>query len=264
MMFYDESERRKLLADYRVYRDMLVSWEDEYLDDDNPSQETLKKYSEISKKLTDIASKYTKMTPVIPVSRCPYSGEVTYYSIDTFGIDGPWWDYTKPLRAVNNTPETFHTLTGAMKLNGAPEKTQHQVRPGPERPYVIKEILEEEGVKAVISTVPVGKHTGYAVFYYKDDPNNSVEVSRLWGSYRWEKVDRFGKLVFIEPNERDLTYDFNLNTWVEGGKLLWLQPGDKEFTLRTGVSGCPYIGMDGDERFQIIIDGKVTYMEEEE
>jgi hypothetical protein len=30
------------------------------------------------------------------------------------------------------------------------------------------------------------------------------------------------------------------------------------------VNGCPYLDVGGDERFQIIIDGKITYKEEEE
>ncbi|MCJ7732677.1 hypothetical protein MUP51_10215 [Candidatus Bathyarchaeota archaeon] len=264
MIYYDMTEHGKLLADYKVYRDMLLDWEDAHLDDDKPSTETLNKYTEISKKITEITQKYLKMTPVIPLSRCPYSGEVTYYSIDHFGIDGPWWDYTKPLRALSNLPVTFHTVTGSLKLNGKPERMQFQVRPGPERPYLIKQLIESPGVKAVISTAQIGKHTGCMVFYYKEDVNTSVEPARLWGQYLWESIDRWGKRIYLEPDERDFSYIFNLEDWVEEGKLLWIQPDDKEFTLRTGVNGCPYLNMVGDTRFQIIIDGEVTHREDEE
>jgi len=264
MIYYDAAERGKILADYKVYKDMLLDWEDKHLEEDNPSEETLKKYTEISKKITEITLKYLQMTPVIPVSRCPYSGEVTYYSIDNLGIDGPWWDYTKPLRAFGNLPVTFHTLTGSLKLNGEPEKTQHQVRPGPEKPYLIKRLIETPGVKAVLSAIQIGKHTGNMIAYYKEDMNIPVEPARLWGQYLWEKVDRFGNRVYLEPDDHDYSYVFNLEDWVDEGKLLWIQPGDTEFTLRTGVNGCPYIDMDGNTRFQIIINGEVTYMEEEE
>jgi uncharacterized protein (DUF427 family) len=264
MIYYDQSERGKILADYKVYRDMLVGWEDEHLDEDKPSKETMDKYTEIIKKITEITQKYLRMTPVIPISRCPYSGEVTYYSIDHYGIDGPWWDYTKPLRALSNLPVTFHTVTGSLNLEGKPERTQHQVRPGPEKPYLIKELIEAEGIKAVVSTAQIGKHMGCMIVYYKETVDTPVMPARIWGQYLWEKIDRWGKRVYLEPDERDYSYVFNLEDWVDEGKLLWIQPGDTEFTLRTGVNGCPYIGMDGDTRFQIIIDGEVTYKEEEE
>lgn len=264
MIYYDKVERSKLLAEYKIYKDMLVDWEDEHLDDDKPSKEVMDRYSEISKKITDISKEYLKKTPTIPISRCPYSSEVTYYSIDNIGIDGPWWDYTKPLRAMSNLPMTFHTITGSMKLSGNTEFTSHQVRPGPEKPYLIKQLIEAEGVKAVISTIQIGNHTSYVVVYFKEEVDLEVEPAKIWGQYIWERIDRTGKRVYLEPSEREFSYIFELTNWVEEGKFLWIQPGDKEFTLRTGVDGCPYIGVDGDERFQIIIDGEVTYMEEEE
>jgi len=264
MIYYDETTRRQILAEYQVYQDMLRNWEDEYLDDDNPPETALNQYAEIMRKLKEAALRYMRMTPVIPLSRCPYTGEVAYYSIDYYGIDGPWWDYTRPLRSWGNLPVTFHTVTGSLKLNGPPERTMHQVRPGPERPYLIKQLIETNGVKAVISSIQIGKHSGCAVFYYVEDVNTPVEPARIWGQYLWEKIDRFGNRVHLEPDERDFSHIFNLTDWVERGKLLWIAPGDKSFTLRTGVNGCPYLDMGGDERFQVIIDGKISYLEEEE
>lgn len=264
MVYYNDTERGKLLADYQVYKDMLVEWEDEYLDEESPSTSTLDKYNELSKKIAEVSQEYLKKTPVIPISRCPFSSEVAYYGTDHYGIDGPWWDYTKPLRGLSNLPVTLHAITGALKLEGSPEKTAHQVRPGPQKPYLVKQLIEVEGVKAVISSIKIGAHTGFMVVYYKEEIDTQVEPTRLWGQNIWEKVDRFGNRVYLEPVENDFSYVFNLEDWVAEGKLLWIQPGDKEFTLRTGVNGCPYIGVDGDTRFQIIIDGEVTYMEEEE
>lgn len=263
MIYYDEAERGKILADYRKIHEELRGWEEKYLEEDEPNPETLNQYSEITRKINEVAGRYLRMTPVIPLSRCPYSGEVTYYSIDHIGIDGPWWDYTRPLRAVSGTPVRFHTMTGSLKLEGDPEESAQQVRPGPERPYVIPQLLDQPGVKAVISTVKIGGHTGYPVVYYKEDVNAQVEPARIWGMYLWQTVDRFGKLVHLEPDESDFSQDFDLTDWVDRGKLLWVKPGDTEFTLRTGVNGCPYLNVEGDTRFQIIIDGEVTHIEEE-
>ncbi len=264
MMFFDKTERDRILADYYVQVEMLRGWEDEHLDDDNPSEAILDKYTGIAKKITELTKTYVERTPVIPISRCPFSGEVAYLSVDQYGIDGPWWNYTKPLRATGNLPVTFHTITGSLKLGSPFTKTDHQVRPGPEKPYLIKQLIQAEGVKAVISSIKIGPDSGFVVIYYTEEVDTPVEPANLWGQHLWEKIDRFGNRVFLEVDESDFSYIFNLNDWIQEGKLLWIQPDDNEFTLRTGVINCPYLGVDGDERFQIIIDGELTYPEEEE
>jgi len=263
VIYYDEAERRKILEIYYNALDELDNW---YLDnqEDEVSAEEMDKFDSVTRKMNEASSKYLRMTPKVPMSRCPFSGMVSYHSIDHYGIDGPWWNYTKPLRPVEDLPVTFFAITGSMLLGGVPEKTGHQVRPGPEKPYIVKQILERPGFRAVISKIMVGNHVAYPVFYYSEDVEPVSEVTRNWGTYLWMRRDRNGRYGYLEPDERGLEYDFDLSKWVEQGKLLWILPGDTSMTLRNGVSGCPYLNIGGAEKFQIIIDGEVTHEEEEE
>ncbi len=262
MIYYDNDERSRLLAEFNLQKEMLNSWYDEHSDE--ATEQDLERFSEITKKVSELSGKYVDGTPVIPMSRCPFTREVAYHSIDNYGIDGPWWDYTKPLRPVENLPVTFFTMTGSMKLAAGIENTAQQVRPGPEAPYVIKQILEQPGFKAVISTVMVGDHTGYPVFYFSEDVNPQAEPARIWGQYLWQRMDRDGRYVHLVPDDAEFDYDFDLTGWVREGKLLWIAPGDPTFTLRNGVDGCPYLSTGGGHEFQIIIDGEVTIQTEED
>ena len=262
MIYYDKAERSRILADLNIQKEMLSSWNEEHSED--PSEQDLAQLSEITKKVSELADRYVNMTPVVPMSRCPYTREVAYHSIDLYGLDGPWWDYSKPLRPVEDLPVTFFTVTGSMKLGENVENTRQQARPGPEAPYVIKQLIGVPGIKAVISTVKVGDHTGYPVFYYSENVNPEVEPARNWGQYMWQRMDRDGRYVHLVPDETEFDYDFDLTKWVKEGKLYWIAPSDPTFTLRNGVDDCPYLSIGGGHEFQIIIDGEVTIQTEEE
>lgn len=263
-MYYDQDERRKVLDKYNDALKALVDWDYKQQDKDDVSDHDMLRYDQMANMLTAAAQEYTRKTPVIPVSRCPISKQVAYHSIDYYGIDGPWWDYTKPLRPVESLPVTFFTSTGAMKLNGPVTYTNHQVRPGPEAPYVVRHLIESDEIKAVISSIKVGQNQAYMVFYYSGSDTPSAEPTRLWGMYRWERADKYGRVGHLEIDDRDYVYDFDLMRWVRMGKLLWIAPNDPTMTLREGVQGCPYLNIEGSKKFQIIIDGEVSYPEEEE
>lgn len=46
---------------------------------------------------------------------------------------------------------------------------------------------------------------------------------------------------------------------MRSGKLLWIAPGDESITLRQGVEGCPYLGLEGPRELAFIKNGKVRY-----
>lgn len=264
MIFYDQDERRKVLDEYNDALKELIDWDYAQQEKETTSDQDELRYDQMSERLTEATNEYTQKTPVIPLSRCPVSQQVTYHSIDYYGIDGPWWDYTKPMRPLESLPVTFFTSTGAMDLKGLVPHTNHQVRPGPERPYVVKHLMESDEVQAVISSIKVGKAQAHMVFYYSDQETPGVEPTRLWGMYQWERADQYGRVGHLEIDDSDYVYDFDLKKWVENGKLLWIAPNDPTMTLRGGVNGCPYLSVGGGKKFQIIIDGEISYPEEEE
>ena len=79
----------------------------------------------------DLRARYQAGLPFLPVSRCPFSRQVVYHSLDPFGTDGLWWNYTAPVRPVENLPVTFHGITGALALNGPPDTCPVPLRAGP-------------------------------------------------------------------------------------------------------------------------------------
>jgi len=228
--------------------------------------------------LSEAREEYRRSVPVVPLSRCPYTMQVVYHSIDHYGLDGLWWDNEVPIRPVDVLPATFFTLCGALKFGGAVEKTPFPVRPGPEVPYVVPEVLSTPGIKAVISSTTVGEHTAYPIFYFIENWETAPEPMNLWGARYWQYLDADGVLkhneygvVPIEDDsyleeaegdessegeDTDYTFDFDLKKWVEQGKLLWIEPGDGTFTLKTGVAGCPYLNLEGSRAFTVIRDGE--------
>ena len=232
---------------------------------------------ELQARLSAAREEYRQNLPVLPLSRCPYTMQVVYHSIDPYGLDGLWWDNQVPIRPVEVLPSTFFTLNGALKFGGEIEKTPFPVRPGPEVPYIVPEVLSAPGFKAVVSSTTVGAHTAYPIFYFVENWDSAMEPMNIWGANYWSYLDREGGYKYNEyggiPVEDDsytedyeggsdggddaeYTHDFDLRKWVEQGKLMWIAPGDGAFNLRTGASGCPYLDMPGSRVFSVVRDGE--------
>ncbi|MCX7019419.1 MAG: zinc ribbon domain-containing protein [Candidatus Sumerlaeota bacterium] len=204
---------------------------------------------------------YREKAPVLQLSRCPFTKAVYAHSIDPYGIDGLWWDYRAPNRPLELLGGNIVAFTGAMRLGTPLESMPFLCRPGPGVPFVVPRILEREGVRAVISSLPIGVHTGYVIVYFGNPAPNDLEGFNDWGTddYQFESgPDRFGwdKSYSVLSD-----YDFELEKWLVAGKLLWIATNDTELTLRENVTGCPYIGLKGIRKPQLIQDGEVWHEE---
>jgi hypothetical protein len=276
---FTEKERRKLLNDY--FRDQERAEELDYevaTTVGEASETVVQELDSLRSKISDALDLYRLNVPVLPLSRCPITRQVAYHSIDVYGLDGLWWDNQVPIRPVDVLPSTFIMVLGALKLGPSLEKAPFPVRPGPEAPYVVPEVLSNPNVKAVVSTVKVGVHTAYPIFYYGLDWEKDLEPMNNWGANHWSYLDRDGNLRYNEygvipisddsyledleeapdDDEEDIEYtvDYDLRRWLEEGKLLWIEPGDPTFTLREGASGCPYLDLPGSRVFSLIVDGE--------
>jgi hypothetical protein len=187
---------------------------------------------------------YRATIPVVPIARCPHTGEVARHSLDTYGLDGLWWHADDACRPSETPPPTFFALTGALRLAGEPEYTAFPVRPGPGVPYVLPRLLELEGMRAVVSSVPVGRHTGYPVVYFADPAPEGVHPPTTWG-------------LAAETDVHE-EHDFDLAPWIERGKLLWIAPGDDELALHDDLAGCPFLDLEGTRQSQLISEGRVS------
>ena len=209
---------------------------------------------------------YEGWVPRVPVARCPHTGQMALFPIDTVDLDGWFWEYESPARPYhwNELPPTWLAMAGAMRLRQPLASVSFEARPGPEVPYVIPRILDyREDVRAVIAEVPVGPHTGWAITYFALE-QIPVKLVSTWGeaTYHWRSGD--GGWHWEDggwtPEYFDFNVgdnDYNLGPWLRSGKLLWIVPGDSELTLRSGEAGCPYTGLTGSHNMAYVHDGQI-------
>lgn len=210
----------------------------------------------LSDTLSEIMDQYLRGVPKVPLSRCPLTGAMVIHSLDLFGIDGPWWDSKYPARPVEDLPQTFIDVKGAMHLNEPIEETPFVVRPGPDVPFVIPSVLQQVGVIAVLSSVKVGNHDGYVTCYFSEEKGSVSLVGNPWGMAVHSRTDegdnQFG---WVEVDIPSNLMDFDLEKWIVTGKLQWISPLDPMLLLHTGVEDCPYICLEGVRKNQVIYNG---------
>jgi len=230
----------RLRAGLRTMLDDLVESED-----DGDEMELLEA-------LDDVTDAYLAALPRIDVARCPFTGATATIAIDTYGIDGPWWNALAALRPVETRPATLVAFTGALRLTEGVERTRHLVKPGPGAPYVLPRLLAHEGVRAVIRAVGVGAHLGWTITYFAERFPADAPRANDWGADHHPTADGWDAV----PDHGEVR-DFDLARWIEGGRLAWIAPGDATLTPRGTTDGCPYLGLAGVRSIQRVEGGEV-------
>ena len=200
---------------------------------------------------------YVEGTPIVALSRCPFTDEVVYHSIDTFGLDGLWWKYLAPARRAEVLPASCFAVTGAVRLAPTVERGPFLCVPGPEVPYVIPRLLELPGMTAVISSLPIGDHDGFAVVYFAEPVPVRARRANRWGASDYWFRDENGAERWSEVPEDEGEFDFDLGPWIEAGRVRWIAPGDAGLRLNESTAGCPYIGLDGRSEVLRVQNGRV-------
>ena len=251
---FTEIERRLLLGEYDLLLDKVRYLKSTRQDDPDHTKTEIEEYEKRRNALWD---EYLEKLPRLPISRCPFTGQVVYHSFDPYGIDGLWWNYESSARpSFEELPHTFCVITGALKLENGVENTRFLVKPGPGAPYVIPRLLDHEMVKAVLYSLPVGKHTGYAIVYFAEFPISDVKWPNHWGMSHYSQGKNGADFRWYETYDDEDTYDFNLKPWIKSGKLQWIMAGDKDFVLHSSVTGCPYLDLPGERKILRIQSGK--------
>lgn len=260
-MSFTIEERNKVLT---IYNNFMILRQEAY-DAVNEGQSTPAleaQYEKAQGKINEMAEDYIKGLPIIPLSRCPFTNEIVSHSIDTFGIDGLWWNNESPQRPEEKLPKTFFGFTGAIKTAQPVEKFSFICSPGPEIPFVVPRLLVHPEIKAVIYSVKVGNHTAYPIFYFAQPMIYDVERINEWGTENYSYENAKGEAIWDSNFLLSEDYDFELAKWIEQGKLYWIKPEDSTMTLNDTVQGCPYIGLEGRKEISFIQDGEVWYNEE--
>lgn len=237
------SERAALLREYFEAREKLydLSYRQEQMD----TAERAAQIAALGDRLADLWDRYVASVPVLPISRCPFTGAEVTHSLDTAGLDGLWWNYEAPARPSETLPRTYFALAGAVRLGEPLESFPFQCMPGPEVPYVVPRLLARPEVRAVVSSVQVGPHTAYPIFYFADPFTGYISRVNTWGTAEFWFDGPDGRQVWDSVDDERADFDFDLERWIQAGKLLWIAPGDARLTLRSHTRACPYIGLRG-------------------
>lgn len=199
---------------------------------------------ELASDLVDLERRYARGVPRPVVSFDPISGEPFRLGIDTFGLDGFWWEVDGPQRPSDEPlPLTWYAFTGALRLREPYEDNGFTVKLGPVAPYVVPRVLQREGVVAVVSTVAVGHHDGWLVTYFAPWPHPPGKRINEWARTSYRVRTEPGPFGWDVALDYPVEWDFDLGPWVEAGKLLWTDPADPGSPPLRGTRGCPYLGL---------------------
>ncbi len=211
-------------------------------------------------RIFELRHRYVDELPATPIARHPFNGSVVTAAIDTAGLDGPFWDAENPARPAETMPAAFVVYSGAMRLaQDQIEHTPYLCLPGPPVPFVVPDLLGREGVQAVLVTVAVGPHTGYAVSYFSTRPSEPPPLPNEWGRREYWLRDDGQPVHMATSYDEWPAPDFELRPWIDNGKLAWVAPGDITLRLERRPDGCPYVGLasDSDHRFQRVQLGRI-------
>lgn len=203
-------------------------------------------------------AEFAERVPRVPIGRCPICDHVLEFPIDLEGLDSPWWWdlFPQPFTAPKAC-EHFQLLLGAVDLQGRQpvEVDTWSAIVGPGAPYVIRRLLEMEGVKAVVSRFTLG--TGdfaYPITYFSEEPIPQTDLHQEWRKESWIIKNEDGAPVGHEiAND---AWEFDLGEWFDEEKLYWIEPGDADMVLRTGRPN-PYESASGTHQKQIVASGRV-------
>lgn len=252
------SRRQKLLGEFNRAKKEIASLGTQFNAAGTGKQSGIeKKLNDASKQFHQALEAYETGLPRHELSRCPFTGVPVKLAIDTFGLDGPWWDFEAAARPLDEQLPSVFAFSGAMDIKSTPPKTPFLCKPGPGAPFVVPRLLVNPAVKAVISTIKVGKLTAWPVFYFAEEtPYDLVRIND-WGRDYYVAETAHGEGYTMETYDYYIDYDFDLEFYIRSGRLLWIEPGDEKLKLNSTIDHCPYLGLKG-RQFPIAIhNGKL-------
>ena len=202
-------------------------------------------WRDVQAELAALEHEYARRVPRPVVSYDPIGGQPFRLGIDTFGLDGFWWEVDGPRRPSDEPlPLTWYAFNGAMRLVEPYEDNGFAVKVGPVAPFVVPRLLRRPGVVAVISQLAIGRHTGWLTVYFAPwpDPPPGKRVNE-WARRSYRVRTDEGPFGWDSALDYPVEWDFDLAPWLELGKARWVPPSDPGAPARRGTVGCPYLGL---------------------
>ncbi|WP_111706594.1 zinc ribbon domain-containing protein [Lutibacter citreus] len=253
-------ERNKIIATIFQLRKKMeeFSFEMENNSDDEIVQEYLmKKLDKTATELEEVESQYIQGLVYKIISRCPFSNEPFGLSIDTFGLDGPWWVSEQPVRGIEEEIKTFFAITGSISILDELPEVSFSMKPGPAVPWVSPRLLNDENIIAVLSHIKIGIYDAYPIVYYSKDKTLEIERINTWGTNEYLAEDIDGLAVMGSTFDDEEEYDFDIASWIKKGKLKWISIDDESLELHNTIADCPYLDLSG-YHYPVHIQNKIS------
>jgi hypothetical protein len=180
--------------------------------------------------------------------------------MDPFGFDGIWWRKREttaypPPRGGKH----FRMMLGAVDFKDripAEAAITREVLPGPGVPFVLPMLFQIDGMQVVMSSMklPHGD-TAYLMTYYSEKPLHGAFLNQPWGRDTYPIYNLAGE--YQGWGYSTWEWDFDIQPWIDQGRVKWIEPGDDSFTLLDS-GPCPYVGLEGAQYPQIIRDGQIV------
>ncbi|MEZ5065024.1 MAG: hypothetical protein R3B81_09820 [bacterium] len=221
-------------------------------------------FHELRERYYQRLAEYLDRIPRVPVSVCPFTGQVVKRALDPWGFDGQFWHEALSRRPEEpRTSANFQVLLGAVALRrDAPTECRDAVKPGPDVPFVVPNLLALPGMVAVVSRVRL--ETGddaYPIAYFAEDPSliKPADLHQPWlrPDYWFENDE--GDQVWSIAND---VWDFDLAPWLDSGQVRWTdleQASPVVHRLGEGVD-CPFLDLPGQRQPQLYADGERSWL----
>jgi hypothetical protein len=203
--------------------------------------------SRLLARVTELERTYFERLPLLPLSRCPLDGAPLLRHFDAAGFDGSWW---RSDACPQDPPacDHFWLVTGAVRLSGSPQGGEFDAHLGPAVPYVVPRLLQRPGVTAVLQSIPMEQSgTAYTVAYFAERRPEHEPGSSEWRRTHVAWVDGREARWRIDQDPRD----FELEPWIESGRLRWIAPGTGEL-IAGKTSDCPFLRLEGERRPRVL------------
>jgi hypothetical protein len=223
--------------------------------DEQIQNHLIQEHEKASNELSALEEIYIANLSQLPISRCPYTDEQFYFSIDLFGLDGPWWNAEQPIRTAEETIPSFFAITGSVNIIGDPPLLPFTIKPGPAVPWVCPRLLSNENISAVLSHLKIGLYDAYITVYFTNNLEVNLKRINTWGTNEYLINDSDGLAVLDRTYDEEEDYDFNIAPWIKKGKLHWIAINDKTLELQNSVDNCPYLDIKG-YKYPVIIQNK--------
>jgi hypothetical protein len=206
--------------------------------------------------MDQLERQYYASLPVVNLTCCPFDHLPLRRTFDPHGVNGFWW---KVGRSTSEPPACEHycLLRGAVSYQGLAVPgtgSWWEMQPGPEVPYVIPRVLSLDGMVAVMGRVEMTSgYVAYPIGYFSAAPQHPEDLAAAWCQNNHSYISRAGQAAWRTDND---PWDFDLQPWIDAGKVLWCPPGSSNTIVVGPPEPCPYLNLPGERRPFLITESK--------